>query len=121
MIRVSDVCLVPLRKADVFKTVIPTKMLEFMACGRPVVLGVDGQARKVLEEARGGFFVEPEDDVELTEALVRLHRDVGLRESLGMNGRYYILTHLSREQTAREQTARNYIALLKKACHPSTS
>jgi len=116
IIRASDVCLVPLRKADVFKTVIPTKMLEFMACGRPVVLGVDGQARKVLEEAQGGLFVEPEDAEALGEALVRLHRDRGLREFLGMNGRSYILRRLSREQTARD-----YIAVLEKVYHPSTS
>ena len=47
----SDVCLVLLKKADVFKTVIPTKMLEFMSCARPIILGVEGQARKILEEA----------------------------------------------------------------------
>ena len=53
LIRASDVCLVTLKKADVFKTVIPSKMLEFMACGRPVVLAVDGQARQLLEDAGG--------------------------------------------------------------------
>ena len=53
-ISASDVCLVLLKKADLFKTVIPTKMLEFMACARPVILGVDGQARAILEEADGG-------------------------------------------------------------------
>jgi glycosyltransferase involved in cell wall biosynthesis len=116
MIRASDVCLVMLRKAEVFKTVIPTKMLEFMACGSPVVLGVDGQARKVLEEAKGGLFVEPEDAGMLTEALVHLHRDAGLRESLGMNGRSYILTHLSRKQTAKD-----YVTVLKKVVLPSNS
>ncbi|MFZ0537441.1 MAG: glycosyltransferase family 4 protein, partial [Candidatus Sulfotelmatobacter sp.] len=52
-ISASDVCLVLLKKADLFKTVIPTKMLEFMACARPVILGVDGQARAILEEAGG--------------------------------------------------------------------
>ena len=41
----SDVCLVLLKKTDLFKTVIPTKMLEFMSCARPVILGVEGQAR----------------------------------------------------------------------------
>ena len=51
----SDVCLVLLKKTDLFKTVIPTKMLEFMSCARPVILGVDGQARAILEEARGGL------------------------------------------------------------------
>jgi len=39
-INVADVCLVLLRKDDLFRTVLPSKMLEFMACGRPVVLGV---------------------------------------------------------------------------------
>jgi colanic acid biosynthesis glycosyl transferase WcaI len=58
-IRASDVCLVLLKKAEVFKTVIPTKMLEFMSCARPVILGVDGQARNILEEARGGLVIEP--------------------------------------------------------------
>ncbi len=32
----SDVCLVLLKKTDVFNTVIPTKMLEFMSGSRPV-------------------------------------------------------------------------------------
>jgi len=85
-----------------FKTVIPTKMLEFMACGRPVILGVDGQARQVLEQAQAGIFVQPEDPEELSQAILRLYKDDNLRESLGANGRTYILNHLSREQTAKD-------------------
>ena len=50
-VNASDACLVTLREAQVFRTVIPSKMLEFMACGRPIVLQVDGQARAILEEA----------------------------------------------------------------------
>lgn len=111
LIRASDVCLVMLRKAEVFKTVIPTKMLEFMSCGRPVVLGVDGQARKVLEEAKGGLFIEPEDANGLVETLVRLYQDGELRKSLGMNGRYYILNNLSRKKTSQD-----YLILLYNYC-----
>ena len=59
-IAASDACLVLLRKAELFKTVIPTKMLEFMSCARPLILGVDGQARKIMDEAEAGLFVEPE-------------------------------------------------------------
>lgn len=103
-IRASDICLVPLRKADVFKTVIPTKMLEFMACGRPVILGVDGQARQVLDEAQAGVFVEPENQGALVQAIKRLYQDNTLRQSLGGNGRTYIVRHLSREQTAKLYT-----------------
>ena len=55
-IHASDACLVLLKKSEIFKTVIPTKMLEFMSCARPVILGVDGQARKIMEEAHGRDF-----------------------------------------------------------------
>jgi glycosyltransferase involved in cell wall biosynthesis len=89
-----------LKKADVFKTVIPTKMLEFMACGRPVILGVDGQARQIIEEARAGIFVEPEDHFALSQAVIQLCHDAPLRQTLGRNGRSYIKQRFSREQTA---------------------
>lgn len=101
LIRASDVCLVLLKKAEVFKTVIPTKMLEFMACKRPVILGVDGQARQVLDKAKAGMFAEPEDPVALTQAVIQLYNDANLRQTLGHNGRHYILENLSREQTAK--------------------
>jgi glycosyltransferase involved in cell wall biosynthesis len=100
IIRASDVCLVPLKKASVFETVIPTKMLEFMACGRPVILGVDGQARQVIETANAGVFVEPEDPTALAQAVTQLYLDVGLRKVLGRNGRQYIVENLSRARTA---------------------
>jgi glycosyltransferase involved in cell wall biosynthesis len=99
-IRASDVCLVLLRKTELFKTVIPTKMLEFMACARPVILGVDGQARKILDEAQAGLFMEPENSAALVQAILRLAADPALRESFGRNGLRHILQHFSRQQTA---------------------
>src|SRR5882762_8323543 len=65
----SDVCLVLLKKTDLFKTVLPTKMLEFMSCARPVILGVDGQARAILEEAGGGLAIDPENSEDLVNAI----------------------------------------------------
>ena len=112
LIRASDVCLVTLKKADVFKTVIPSKMLEFMACGRPVVLAVDGQARQLLEDAQGGIYVEPEDAPSLAGAIVRLYHDGPLRQTLGGGGRGYVVQNLSRESTARE-----YLSVLEQIVH----
>ena len=108
IIRASEICLVLLKKAEVFKTVIPTKMLEFMACGRPVILGVDGQARQVMEEAGAGIFVEPEDPNALVRAVTQLHHNADLRRTLGRNGRHFIVKHLSRKKTAEQ-----YISVLK--------
>jgi colanic acid biosynthesis glycosyl transferase WcaI len=101
VIKASDICLVLLKKADVFKTVIPTKMLEFMACARPLILGVDGQARQIVEHAQAGIFVEPEDPTALTQAITRLYGDFDLRRTLGKNGHEHIVKHLSRHKTAQ--------------------
>ena len=100
IIRASHVCLVLLKKAPVFETVIPTKMLEFMACGRPIILGVNGQAREIVEAAKAGICIEPEDCGALASAVTRLYMDVELREELGRNGREYIIKHLTRERTS---------------------
>ena len=111
-ISASDACLVLLKKTDVFKTVIPTKMLEFMSCARPVILGVDGQARQIVEEAGAGLVIEPENSVALVQAVKQLaaNRDLGI--SLGKNGREYIVQHFSRGRTA-EKYIRTLQAVLK--------
>jgi len=96
----SDVCLVLLKKTDLFKTVIPTKMLEFMSCARPVILGVDGQARAILEEAGGGVVIEPGNADALVNAIRSLAADRGAARILGENGRAHIVRKFSRGQTA---------------------
>ncbi len=99
-IRASDVCLTPLKRADAFQTVIPTKMLEFMSCGRAVILGVEGQAAEILQHAKAGICVPPENAQELSKAIATLYRDSELRGRMGANGRAYILQNLTRERTA---------------------
>jgi colanic acid biosynthesis glycosyl transferase WcaI len=101
-IRASDACLVLLKKTDLFKTVIPTKMLEFMSCGRPVILGVDGQARAILEEARGGLVIEPENPDALAHAVCYLAANRELAREMGQNGREHIVRKFSRRNTAEK-------------------
>ena len=106
-ISASDACLVLLKKSEIFKTVIPTKMLEFMSCACPVILGVDGQARQILEEAAGGIVIEPENTDALMEAITRLQDNRELGRAMGQKGREYILKNFSRATTATK-----YIRLL---------
>jgi glycosyltransferase involved in cell wall biosynthesis len=102
LISTSDACLVLLKKTDVFKTVIPTKMLEFMSCARPVILGVDGQARQILEEAGAGIVIEPENAEALVSAIQQLSANPELGTVLGQKGREYILRSFSRAHTAEK-------------------
>ena len=96
-----DVCLVILKKTELFKTVIPTKLLEYMACEKAVIVAVDGQARQIVEQAAAGMFVEPDDAEALAHAITTLADDTERRRRMGANGREYIVSRLSRERTAR--------------------
>jgi colanic acid biosynthesis glycosyl transferase WcaI len=107
----SDACLVPLKKADLFKTVLPTKLLEFMSCACPVVLAVDGESRRIVEEAGAGIFVNPQCSGGLADAVLKLADNPGLCQLLGRNGRHYVIQHF-----AREQTASRYLSLLERLC-----
>jgi colanic acid biosynthesis glycosyl transferase WcaI len=104
----ADVCLVMLRKSELFKTVIPTKLLEYMACERPTIVAVDGQARQIVEEAGAGVFVEPENSKALVKAILELSEEPERRRQMGASGRQYIVDKFSRETTARE-----YIGVLE--------
>lgn len=105
----SDVCMVLLKNAELFKTVIPSKMLEFMSCASPVILGVDGQARVILEKAGGGLVIEPENAGALANAICDLASNREAARELGRNGRDYIVRNFSRNHTAEK-----YIRVLEK-------
>jgi colanic acid biosynthesis glycosyl transferase WcaI len=107
-ISAADLCLVMLKKTELFKTVIPTKLLEYMACERPVIVAVDGQSRELVEEADAGMFVEPENSKSLVTAVLDLAEDHERRRRMGANGRQYIINKCSREKTAQD-----YIAVLE--------
>jgi glycosyltransferase involved in cell wall biosynthesis len=99
---------VTLKRSEVFKTVIPTKMLEFMACAKPIVLAVQGQASELLNAAGAGICVPPQEPASMVAAIRQLRDDRDLCRSLGQNGRRYIVENLSRRQTAEK-----YIGLLE--------
>jgi glycosyltransferase involved in cell wall biosynthesis len=79
-----------------------------MSCARPVILGVDGQARKILDEAQAGIFVEPENAMVLANTVRTLAANPELCNLLGRNGRRYIV-----ERFSRQRTAKAYISLLE--------
>jgi len=72
---VTDVALVPLRKAELFTTVIPSKIFENAAMQKPILLGVDGEARMLVEKYQAGLYFEPENEIDFLEKLETLYRD----------------------------------------------
>ena len=83
----ADVAVVLLRDRPIFEDALPTKMLEAMAAGRPLVLSAAGEAARLLEAEGAGIVVPPESPSELAGALERLGADPALRHRLGAAGR----------------------------------
>lgn len=97
----SDISLVLLKKSDLFKTVIPSKIFESMAMKKPILLGVEGEVKEIIERADSGVCFEPENAAELAQAALSLYRNPERRKYLGENGRrhvaeYYDRTHLAK-------------------------
>jgi glycosyltransferase involved in cell wall biosynthesis len=101
LLAASDISLVTLRPSDVFKTVLPSKMFESMAAGVPIVLGVGGEARDVLERAAAGVAVPPGDADALRIAIIELSRDPARGRAMGRSGAEFVEREFSRRTWAR--------------------
>lgn len=110
----ADVCLVPLRKIPLFEGALPSKMYESMACARPFVLGVDGEARRIAQDDAGAaIFVEPENAEALASGILYLREHPEEAELLGLRGRVYVEAHFDRDQLTAQFDA-HIMKLLKK-------
>lgn len=74
-VALQDLALVNLRRDPLFTTVIPSKIFETSAMHIPIMLGVDGEARSLVEKYGAGLFYEPEDKEDFLAKLNRLILD----------------------------------------------
>lgn len=98
---ITDASLVLLRKSDLFKTVIPSKIFESMAMQRPIILGVEGEVQTIIEQAESGICIEPENAGQLAEAVEQLYLDRSYAVQLGANGRRHVEDYFDRSVLAK--------------------
>ena len=103
---------IPLRRLDLFKAALPSKLFDSMAAGRPIIAPLWGEAAALVEAAACGLVVEPEDARAVQEAVEKLAADPALAQRLGDQGRRYVVEHFNRDDIAKrlinllEETAR---------------
>ena len=74
-ISILDVALVNLKKSDTFKTVIPSKIFENAALRKPILLGVAGESKAIIEQFYAGIAFEPENEAEFLACSHQLYHD----------------------------------------------
>lgn len=72
---VLDVSIIHLRKAELFGSVIPSKLFECMGMGIPVLHGVAGESADIVIREQVGMTFEPENPRQLVNQLLIMRSD----------------------------------------------
>ena len=96
--RAADALLVHLRRSEIADHAVPTKILSYLAAGRPVVCATSGAAAELVRSAHAGLTLEPSDPVALADAITHLASlPAAARDQLGRNGRAYLGAHFEKQ------------------------
>jgi colanic acid biosynthesis glycosyl transferase WcaI len=98
----ADIAIVPLRNAEVFDTVVPSKIYDAWACKRPVILTIEGEARQLVESINGGVYVPAEESTKMAEMILKLVNSQDELDRMGKNGYDYTVKNNSRKTLAEK-------------------
>ena len=101
LLAASDVLLVPLSGHPTFADFVPSKLIDFMATGHPVVVSVAGEAAALVERVGGGVVVPPEDPRALVDAIRWLAAHPKLAQEMGKRGQAFAARRLRSVQAER--------------------
>lgn len=98
-----DIALVPLKKLELFQGAIPSKIFEALAMKKPLLLGVDGEAKKhFIDSANAGLFFEPENVNDLCLKVEYFATHLDEIKKMGENGREYVNENFNRNKIASD-------------------
>ncbi len=101
----ADICLAILKPIEMYKTVYPNKVFDYMAAGRATLLAIDGVIRDVVEVAEAGVFVPPGNPQALAAAIREMYMNRDSVQQMGRNARRYLETHFDRPKVAADLDA----------------
>lgn len=107
-ISILDIALINLRKSELFTTVIPSKIFENAGMEIPILMGVNGEARQIVESYQAGLCFEPESEEDFSQKLHLLLSDPVLYEQCKAGCRK--LAH----DFDRKQLAKRMLNIIKK-------
>ncbi len=116
LLRSCDVLLAHLAKVPVLYTGSPNKLFDALASGRPIIVNSAGWTKPLVVDRVAGLFVEPEDALQLADAIQRLADDPEGVERMGGNAR-----SLAEEQFSRDEQADRLTAILQDVAASRTS
>src|SRR5579864_3284118 len=100
LLNLAYASVIPLKRLDLFKAALPSKMFESMAAGKPLVAALWGEGAELVRTAGCGLVIDPEDAGAMQRAVETLVADPKLARSMGERGREYVVRYHDRRQVA---------------------
>ncbi|WP_255473047.1 glycosyltransferase family 4 protein [Rummeliibacillus sp. SL167] len=100
-----DVGILSLNNNEVFETVLPGKLIDYMMSGIPVVAAVSGYSKEIIETYQTGFVSEKRDAYEIVKKILLLKYNPDLREKTASNGLKLIQSHFIWEKNIKILTS----------------
>lgn len=92
----ADMLLVHLNDDELFRITIPSRTQANLATGKPIVMGVKGDAADLIDMAGAGLICEPNNPVLLADAIKKLvEKTPQEREMMGHNAKHFYNENLS--------------------------
>lgn len=89
----ADITCFPYPDTPVYRAKCSARIIDYMACGKPVVTSNVGQNPEYIVTGENGILVNPNDEAEFSSALAMLLNDPPLRRRLGLAARERIRRH----------------------------
>jgi len=102
MIKACHGYIVPLKKLDLFLGAIPSKIFDALGLSKPILLGVDGEARSLfVDQGEAGIYFEPENELSLAKALIELENNPLKASAYGKSGNIFATKNFDRKNIAK--------------------
>ncbi|RLJ63282.1 glycosyltransferase involved in cell wall biosynthesis [Lacinutrix venerupis] len=100
----SDAGASVLKKVDTFKTIYSNKTFDYMSCKKPILLAIDGVSRDLVEQAKCGYYVEPENPEEIEKGIRLMLANKESLNIMGENGFNHAKKYFDRRDLASKYT-----------------
>lgn len=100
--KAADIGIVSLKNHPLFSITIPSKIFDYLSMSTPILIGVNGEAREIVEELNGGFYFTPEDTESFIQSLLKAQENPKILKEMRQNMKERLLLRFNRESLAKE-------------------
>lgn len=96
ILSLADVLLAHLKDEPIYSITVPSKTQAYLAMGKPVLIGIRGDASDLIKKAGAGVACEPENPKSIADKAIELYKTPRENlEKMGVNGKEFYEKNLS--------------------------